>query len=307
MSSPRSIDLHSLQCFDFLIRERSVSRAAERMNLSQSAMSDMLARLRERFGDPLLVRARVGMQPTPRADALLPQVRLALDQLLRLSEGSPEFEPASCHLRFRITTSDYTQFLLMPALVETLSTLAPHAAVDVLPVSVQRVEAALETGEIDIAVAYLAAPPQSLRRIPLFDEQYSLVARRDHPKVHRDMSAQEYASLQHIAVAPSGLSLFSAPVDDALQSLGLTRTISVTSPHFLLAAYLVSLSDLVLAIPSRAAAKLSQLYPIRNLPLPIATQPLHLSLFWHERTHHSVAHQWFRETIKEALSPHARP
>ena len=116
MAAHKNIDLQLLECFDTLMRERNVSRAAERMGLSQSAMSEALARLRDRFDDPLLVRGREGMQPTPRAQALAPRIRDAVEKLRALSDDPDQFDAAACALRFKLATSDYTQFLMMPRL-----------------------------------------------------------------------------------------------------------------------------------------------------------------------------------------------
>ena len=185
MAMHKNIDLQLLECFDALMRERNVSRAAERMGLSQSAMSETLARLRDRFDDALLVRGREGMQPTPRALELAPKVHDIVERMRALSAGPEEFDAQACKLRFRLAASDYTQFLLMPRLVERITTVAPGVSVDVLPVNIRRVEEALDLGEIDLAVAYFIDPPQSLKCRPLFKERYVGVARKGHHRSGR--------------------------------------------------------------------------------------------------------------------------
>jgi DNA-binding transcriptional LysR family regulator len=304
MAGPqRNLDLHSLECLEALLRERSVSRAAEQVGLSQSAMSEMLARLRERFGDPLLVRARAGMQPTPRAEELRPHLRDVLDRLASLTvDAAAPFDPASCTTRFRLAASDYTQFLFMPPLVATLRSAAPNACIDVLAVNILSVEVALETGDIDCVVAYFLNPPQGLRPAPLFDEQYVWIARRGHPAIGAMTSAETFAALDHLVVAPSGLTYFSGAVDEALAERGLSRRVVVRSPHFLLAAHLVATSDLVLAPSSRAAAQIARYLPVSCRPLPFPTRDIALGLYWHERVHHSVAHRWFRSEVARAVS-----
>ncbi len=301
MAVHKNIDLQLLECFDTLMRERNVSRAAERMGLSQSAMSETLARLRDRFDDPLLVRGREGMQPTPRALELAPKVHDIVARLRELSSGPEEFEADACSTRFRLTTSDYTQFLLMPRLVEKLTAVAPLVSVDVLPVNIRRVEEALDLGEIDLAVAYFIDPPQSLKRRPLFRERYVGVARKGHPEIRPDLTVAQFSALRHISVAPSGLTYFSGALDSMLAVDGLSRRIAITSPHFLLAAYLVASSDLVLAIPSRAAHRLSALLPLTVFDIPLALPEIQIAMYWHERSHNSSAHQWFRDQVREAL------
>ncbi len=301
MAAHKNLDLQLLECFESLMHERSVSRAAERMGLSQPAMSEALARLRDRFADPLLVRGREGMQPTPRALDLAPQVHEIVERMRLLTGSAETFDPARCTTRFRLATSDYSQFLLMPRLTEVLATDAPGVSVDVLPVNIRRVEEALDLGEIDIAVAYFVDPPAALKRRPLFDEHYVGVARKGHPGIHPTLTAEQYAALRHVSVAPSGLTYFSGALESTLAAAGLTRRVAITSPHFLLAAYLVANSDLILAIPSRAARRLSAMLPLMVFEIPLDLPKIQLAMYWHERSHNSEAYHWFREKVREAL------
>lgn len=306
MLSPRNLDIHLLESFDMLMRERSVSRAAERLGISQSSASEALARLRERFDDPLLVRGREGMMPTPKALALLPDVRSAIALLRGLIDRGRGFEPASSALRFRLATSDYTQLLLMPQLRRRMAQQAPGCAVDIVPTHILRVEEALDTGEIDLAIAFFPQPPLSLRRSPLLRDRYVCIAQAGHPAVRADLSPAQFAALPHIAVAPSGVAFFSSVVDSALEAQGLSRRVAVSSPHFLLAAHLVAQSDLVLALPARAARALAAMLPLQVVDIPLPLQPVDVALYWHERTHHSPPHQWMRALLRELLaSPEA--
>jgi DNA-binding transcriptional LysR family regulator len=301
----RNLDLHALECLDMLLRERNVSRAAERLGMPQSSASEMLARLRERFGDPLLVRGREGMAPTPKALQLLPQVRAAIAQLNALMDAAQPFDPAQARERFRLTASDYAQLLLMPNLCRRLQDEGPGCAIDLLPVHILRVAEALETGEIDLAIAYFTEPPPSLRRAPLFTDDYVCIARAGHPCTRQPMDSAAFAALPHVSVAPSGLSYFASGVDTALQAQGLSRRIAVSCPHFMLAAHLVSQSDMVLALPRRATTRLALLLPIRVVELPMPVKPLEVAMYWQDRTHQSPPHQWLRSLVRELLG--ARP
>lgn len=298
----RNLDLHALECFDMLLRERSVSRAAERLGMPQSSASEMLARLRERFGDPLLVRAREGMMPTSRALDLLPQVRTAIAQLHALMDAGRSFDPASARQRFRLTASDYAQLLFMPDLCRRLQDAAPACGLDLVTVHILRVAEALDAGEIDMAIAYFPVPPESLRRLPLFTDDYVCIARAGHPCTRSPMDSAAFAALPHISVAPSGLSYFASGLDAALQAQGLSRRVAVTCPHFMLAAHLVSQSDMVLALPRRAATRLGLLLPIRLIDLPFPVPAVDVALYWHERTQHSPPHQWVRSLVRELLA-----
>ena len=302
MALNRNLDLHMLECFDLLMRERSVSRAAARMDVSQSSMSEMLARLRERLGDPLLVRTREGMVPTERARSLVPQVREAIEQLRGIVEPAAAFDPAQATERFRITATDYAQLLLMPALLRQLGSEAPGCSVDLVTVNIRMVEHSLEAGDIDLAIAYYPDPPLGLRRGPLFTDRYVCIVRRGHPAGTRPLTPKEFAALPHVSVSPSGLSYFANVVDSALEAHGLTRHVVVSCPHFLLASHLVSQSDMVLALPHQAAIALAQFFPIQVIEIPLEMKPVDVSMYWHERRHHSRPQQWLRDRVRGVLA-----
>jgi DNA-binding transcriptional LysR family regulator len=301
MMLSKNLDLHMLECFDMLVRERSVSRAAERVGISQSSMSETLARLRERLGDPLLVRTREGMVATDRAAALVLPVREAIERLHAIADPVAQFDPAHARDRFRLTATDYAQLLLMPELTRRLQMLAPGCAIDLVTVHLRAVELALEAGDVDLAIAYYPQPPLGLRRGPLFADRYVCVARRGHAALGQPLQPAEFAALGHISVSPSGLSYFAQVVDSALERDGLARRIAVTCPHFLLASHLVSQSDLVLALPSRAAQALTTFFPLQVIEIPLAMATVDVSMYWHERCHHSRAQQWLREQVRAIL------
>lgn len=303
MATNRNLDLFSLECFDTLMRERSVSRAAERMDMSQSSMSEVLARLRDRLGDPLLVRTREGMVPTDRATVLLPQVRQAIDQMRLIVARSIEFQPGQAVERFRLTATDYAQLLLVPALAHRLRGLAPQCTLDLVTINIRLVEQALETGEVDLAIAYYPDPPPGLRRGPLFADRYACIVRHGHPAATRPLTGEGFAELAHVSVSPSGLSYFADVVDSALDAQGLARRVVVKCPHFLIASHLVAHSDMVLALPERAARALTGFLPVQIVDLPFATRPVDVSMYWHERCHHSRSHQWLREQVRALLVP----
>jgi DNA-binding transcriptional LysR family regulator len=297
-----NLDLNLLEAFDALMRESSVSRAAQRMSISQSTMSEVLARLRDRFCDPLLVRTRDGMVPTERAQRLLPMVRQAIEQLRQLAEPATDFDPAAARECFRITASDYAQLLLMPSLVRLMHDRTSGCTVDLITVHLRAVEVALETGEVDLAIAYYPSPPLSLRRGPLFTDRYVCIARRGHPAASQALTAEAFAGLSHISVSPSGLSYFAGVVDSALEAKGLARRIVVTCPHFLLASHLVSQSDLVLAMPCRAAMALTGFFPLETMEIPLEMDRVDVSMYWHERCHHSRSHQWLRDQVRLVMT-----
>lgn len=302
MSQARNLDLFTLECFDMLLRERSVSRAAQRMDMSQSSMSETLARLRDRFGDPLLVRTREGMVPTERAQMLWPHVKDGIERLQSILERVSDFEPALANERFRITATDYAQILLAPSLVAQMRTLAPSCSAEFVTVNLRAVEAALETGDIDLAIAYYPTPPTSLRRRPLFTDDYVCIVRQGHPVLERSLTAEDFAALPHISVSPSGLSYFAGVVDSALDALGLERKVVLRCPHFMIGCLLVAQSDMVLALPSRAAQAVTRFLPVTTVRIPLPLNSVDVSMYWHERCHHSRSHQWLRSAVRSILA-----
>jgi len=302
MAQARNLDLFALECFDMLLRERSVSRAAQRMDMSQSSMSEALGRLRERFADPLLVRTREGMVPTQRAQDLWPQVRSGIEQLQAILERASDFEPALASERFRITATDYAQTLLAPSLIEQMRELAPQCSAEFVTVNLRAVEQSLEAGDIDLAIAYYPEPPVSLRRRPLFVDQYVCIVRDDNPVLQRSLTAEDFAALPHVSVSPSGLSYFAGVVDSALEVLGLERRVVFRCPHFMIGCMLVAQSDMALALPSRAAQAVTRFLPVRSFVIPVPLKPVDVSMYWHERLHHSRSHQWLRSTVRAILA-----
>jgi DNA-binding transcriptional LysR family regulator len=249
------------------------------------------------------VRTRDGMALTDRAQGLIAQVRSAIEHLRDLADPAVDFDPASASVRFRVTATDYAQLLLMPSLVRRLQAQAPACSMDFVTVNLRAVELALEAGDIDLAIAYYPDPPLSLRRSPLFTDRHVCIARRGHPAVSRALTAEEFAGLPHISVSPSGLSYFAGVVDSALDAQGLTRRVVVTCSHFLIASHLVSQSDMVLALPHQAALALTSHFPLQMIDIPIPMERVDVSMYWHERCHHSRAQRWLRDRVREILSP----
>lgn len=239
--------------------------------------------------------------PTDRAQTLLPAVRAAIDQLRSLLSGDGQFEPQQASERFRLTASDYAQLLLMPTLTRRLQAEAPGCAVEVRTVNLRDVERALETADVDLAIAYYPDPPPSLRRSPLLTDRHVCLARRGHPRVGPGMTPEAFAALPHAAVSPSGLSYFSNVVDSALAPLGLSRHVVVSCPHFLLASHLVSQSDLVLALPRRAALSLAAFFPLQIVDIPLPMRQIDVAMYWHERCQHSPAQRWLRGVVRDIL------
>lgn len=298
MSNLRNFDLNLLLAFDVLMQERNVTRAAERMFVTQSAMSHTLHRLRQQLDDPLLVKTPSGMQPTDRALALVEPVRSLLLDMERLLEPPQAFDPASSQRRFTIAATDYMEFLLLPDLFRLIEQAAPG-----IDIHIKRTESAfpltqLENGSLDVVLGFASVlePPAQLRCEPLFIDLMACVVRENHPNIRHAPSLEAYLAEAHMLISRTGSEV--GVIDTQLAEIGLERRIKLIVPHFLSAPLIVAESDMVLSLPYRLAAQFRKLVALKILPVPIDLPSYELALIWHPLREKDPAHYWLREQIK---------
>ena len=292
----RRVDLNLLVALDALLAERSVSRAAARLHLSQPATSALLARLRELFGDPLLLRSARGMQPTPRALELLGPVKQVLDEIDAIVRPRTAFDPAKAEHTFTLSASDYVEYALLPTLVDFLERKAPKVRLAVRPLDLQTVAKQMEIGEVDLCITGLQNAPPGLHQQPLYTERMVSVVRRKHPGIGARLTLDNFCSLEHILVSVRG-SGFSARIDDALAKLGRKRRARLAVPHFLLVPEIVARSDMIGALPERLARGYGNKLCIFEPPLEI--EGFTVGQIWHERNQREPAQLWLREILLE--------
>ena len=294
-----AIDPNLLQVLDVLLREKNVSRAAERLGRTQPAVSHALARLREQLGDALLVRVGQRFVLTPRAEALREPLHALLAQLAALVRPQPTFDPATATGVVRMIATDYIGALVMPPLLERLRLAAPNLDLHLLPPT-PRFFAEIAEGGADLGFVVRLQAEAGVRARKLFSDRFVCVVRTDHPAVQGGLDLATFLSLPHILVAPLG-----APggfVDTALAELGHgRRRIALTIPHFFLAPALIAASDLLITMPERIARTLTVDRPLRILPVPIKVAPFDVSLAWHDRVHHDPANAWLRDQVRLAM------
>lgn len=303
------IDLNLLLALDALARERSVTKAAERAGVTQSAMSHTLRRLRELFDDPLLVRGRGGMVLTPRAEALAVPLRSGLVSLARtLAEPRP-FVPEDASRTFRIVSPDLFDALVLPTLLQRLGRLAPSVDLTVIPMP-KRLTDKLETGDVDLAIHPVLLDPQSfdlgttldseLQTRTLFRDSFRCFVRTGHPALEsRRLTLKAFTRLDHILVSPGG----EGPglVDRILGDSGLQRRIALRVPQFATALEVVAQSDLVLTGPS-SLAQCSAASALASRPAPLDIPEHAITMLWHPRFTEDPAHRWLRELMVEVTS-----
>ena len=276
----RQVDLNLLVAFDALMQTRSVSRAAERCFLSQPAMSNALNRLRETLDDPLLVRSATGMRPSPRAQKLEGPIRSILEQLERELRPAAPFDPATTERLFRISLTDYGEFVVLPRLVEKLAERAPKARLESVSLTSHLPESALERGELDLVVAvqeYFQVPGRLRTQTLLGDRLVCLGSRTAYDDT--SLTLKRYLSRRH--VYPSPLGVQSNVVDGWLSAQHKRRDIALSAQSYLVAARIAAESDLLLSLPGRIARTLAELLPLRLIEPPRGFPDFKLCLIWH--------------------------
>ena len=294
----RSIDLNLLVALNALLTERHVTRAAERVGLSQPAMSNALSRLRHVFKDDLLVRGPSGMQATPRALALAEPVRQALRRIERILNSEAAFDPTVSRRGFTIRLSDLLGFLLLPPLSAILQKEAPLVGLDIVHLSPTATVEALEKDEVDLAVSTGLTHTSSIRSQVLMHDRMVCVMRVGHPLASRPLTHEAFLSARHakVSLSPTDLRF----VDAALARLGLSRNVALNVPHWLLVPHLLANSDLLAVMPHRfARAVHGQHLAIRELPPP--SEGFAWSIYWHRRHDADTALVWLRSGFAAAV------
>ncbi len=288
------IDLNLAVVLDALLKEHSVSRAAKRIGLSQSATSHALARLRAVLGDPLLVRTRHGVTPTARAEAMAAPLADALASLERTLLAAPRFEARTARRRFQIAATDYAELLVVPQMLAAVAKQAPGVDVWVRPMSDDALPA-LRRGELDLVLGVF--PPSALggglHASPLLEDRLVSIVRRGHPLARGKLTPARFAAAHHALIAPRGNP--GGPIDDALAERGLRRRIMFATPHFVVAPHAIVDTDLVLTLAERIARFYADQLPLRVLEPPLRLPRIRLAMIWHEQHDADPAHRWLRE------------
>jgi DNA-binding transcriptional LysR family regulator len=306
----RTLDLNLLRVFDVVMAERNLTRAAERLSITQPAVSNALKRLRESVGEDLLTRAATGVRPTPRAEALWPEVRTALGHL-RAALSPGEFNPQTDAASFRIAMADATAALFMPPLVAQIESTEALASVRVLPLATRDPSEMLERGDADLAIGYFPETVSALtsqgsdsplRHAHLHDSEYVCVMREGHPLAAGELTLDAFCAADHLLVnfagRPYGLA------DQALAALDRKRRIVLTVNQYFTAGRVVANSNLLTVLPAYFVQATGYHEHVVTRPLPFDLAGLHVAMVWHQRNDRSSAHQWLRARLLEAAARH---
>ena len=281
--------------FDAIYTEANLTRAGQIIGITQPAVSNALARLRESFNDPLFVRTAQGMVPTPMAQNIINPVRSAL-ALLRVSvQESRTFNPLQANKTFRISMTDLTEAVVLPPLFQRLRKQAPSVVVESLLSHRRETTSDLAAGRLDFAIdAPLNTDPQ-VRHVKLMEDRYVCAMRPAHPLAGQpSISLDEYLGLTHIHISTRRNGL--GQVDLALGKMGLQRKITLRSQHYLMASNVLQHTDMVMTVPERFARR----HALHFVALPLNELPnVETHLYWHESTEQDPANRWMRELLIE--------
>ncbi|MBK9022180.1 MAG: LysR family transcriptional regulator [Sulfuritalea sp.] len=294
-----TIDFRLLMVFDAIYKTRSVTAAADALDLGQPAVSVALAKLRHHFGNPLFVRTSNGMEPTPFSEGLVQPVREVLAAVEKVLGHRGEFDPATSDRNFRICMTDISQLVLLPRLWETLRETAPGIRIEIVPMSDDTARL-LESGEADLAVGFLPQLEAGFHQQPLFVQSFVCMVARDHPRIGDSLDLARFEAEDHAVISSSG----AAPtlLEREIARQGIKRRIALKIPSFLGAAFVIEHTDLLLTVPQRLGEVLQGRGAFRFLPVPFPLPEYEVKQHWHERYHHDEGNRWLRRLVSHLLS-----
>ncbi|WP_307747065.1 LysR substrate-binding domain-containing protein [uncultured Pantoea sp.] len=298
-------DLNLLPVLLVMMEERNVTRAAERLGITQPALSNALNRLRETLNDPLFIRERYGMRPTPKAEQLAQVVGAALSSIDKVILGQQDFDPLNATRLFTLAPNSYVEFIMMPAIVARLRSCAPGIRLRLTLFGNDVTETGVISGNTDMVLGRIVEPPDNLVVQHLMNEGLACVIRADHPLVGEKLSAEQYEQLKHVNVLPPGR--MRAGLYQALEQRGLRRQVAVSVTHFLAVPEMIAVTDYCATLPRLICQHLSRDQRLRIVPAPVDLGTFPVEMGWHARYRDDPAHRWFRTLITETAQSLSDP
>lgn len=300
------VDLNLLVVFDALLRARSVSGAARTLGMSQPATSFALNRLRKMFGEPLFVRTARGIHPTPYAESLSGPLETILDRIRSDLLQQPTFDPHTVERSVTLGMQDIGELVLLPRILEHLSTVAPGVQVCTVDLPESQLEPALRSGDVDVVLGYFPElSGAALFQQRLFAHAFVCIVRADHPTIGSEMTRRQFLDGLHAVVHPAGD--MNDSLEAELEAQGLRRRVSVRIEHFLAVPTILSQSDLIFTVPYAIGESLAKLADIKLVRPPFKAKPRIIRQHWHARFQHDAANRWLRSVIAELFMETDKP
>ncbi|WP_081077108.1 LysR family transcriptional regulator [Burkholderia pseudomultivorans] len=296
----RDLDLNLLVVFDALLRERSVTRAAQDVGLTQGAMSHALNRLRAFFDDPLFVKTPDGMTPTPKGEQLGATISGIVAAIRQNVVAEARFDPLTAQRTFVLCMTDMGELVFLPPLIRRLRELAPHCTMRSVQVPLEQIEGMLASGEADLALGSIHAAPEGLFQQQLFMHSFVTLVSVRNRRVGKTLTRAQFETMPQIVVSLTGRA--SAAYDNAFDAYGVKRNIYLTTPHFLVVPHLIDAHpELIATVPLELGTVFSKLGTVRIVPPPVPLPPFALRQHWHSRFNADPANVWLRHLIKETF------
>ena len=289
----RSFDLNLLPVFDAIYSEGNLTRAADKLGMSQPAMSNALGRLRAAVDDPLFTRTPRGMVPTPRAKRMAEQIRHALDQIQSTLRESSDFDFACSERTFSIAVEDYGEAVITPRFMDWLMQVAPHIRAKICPERSRALRDELSNGTVDLCIDYFRLEGDGYISTLLMTDELVSMVREDHPLVGDTLSLKQYISLPHVV-----LSQKRPMVDRELAKHGVSRNRALEVPHFISMPLIVKSTDFICTLPRRMAMHYTEHFRVKVLNSPIDFPKIPIYLVWHEAVGTDPGHHWLRESLR---------
>lgn len=300
MGDKKQINLNHLQALAALLETRSVTEAAARIGVTQSAMSHTLRQLRAELDDQILVRGQGGMMLTPRAMRLTEPLGRALDQLRNVVAEVPGFDPKTTTKQFVIAAPDFLSALLMPSLSAMAVAEAPGARFEVRSYSMADAATALERGEVDLALGAVPPDRPGLKTRLVYSDHYACVMRKDHPLAGEKIDLKQFAGANHVvAQARDGSDEM---FDEALMRLDVTRRVAVRLPYVLTGPMCLVFTDYIMTAPRQFCRNYTTIYPLKLVELDFDLPRFDQMAVWHQRVDNEPDHKWLRDIVYRCLA-----
>jgi DNA-binding transcriptional LysR family regulator len=291
----RQIDLNLLVILHQLLQDRSVSTSADKLGLTQPAVSNALKRLRAMLKDDLFVRTARGMEPTPYALHLAAPVGEALATLKAAFDERDAFDPATSTRTFTLSMTDIGEIYFMPPLLKALATLAPHIQISTARNTAGNLKEEMEAGNVDLALGLLPHLTTGFFQRRLFKQRYVCMFRKDHPTATNPISMKSYAALEHLGIIAANTG--HGEVDALIAKRGIQRRVRLHVPHFIAVGHILQSSDLIATVPERFAVHCEAPFNLAISPLPMKLPDIAIHLFWHAKYNRDPASMWLRQLM----------
>jgi len=296
----RDIDLNLLVIFNQLLMDRRVSTSADKLGLSQPAVSNALKRLRVLLKDELFVRTSRGMEPTPYALHLIEPIGYALSTLQNALNQRDSFDPTTSERTFTLGLTDIGEIYFMPTLMAMLSREAPNIKISTLRPNTGRLSDDMAAGNVDIAIGLLPSLTTGFFQRRLFKQRYVCLFRQGHPKARNPITLAQYKALPHVGVISANTG--HSEVDEWMTRKGIARDIHLHVQHFVAVGHILQSSDLIATVPERFAQKCAEPFQLETSPLPFKLTDIAINLFWHAKYNREPGNMWLRQRIIELFS-----